>query len=360
MKYKPGLEQAIERLSALFLDRSMDRICAVMRPPNAALVQFRREHSEGFCDYPNPRERVAFWDAFFRDRARIEDDSVPAAYLSEFDQGLYGAVLGAEPRFLCDLDTGWISSMVAPLLDGWGGLDDLRLDPASEWFQRYLRQLDVFVRGAENKFAISHFILIDSLNFCFELRGATQTYADLMDHPSEIRKAVELAYQVNVWIQDTFFDRVGLLRGGTCSNMVQWMPGRIVSESVDPFHMTSVDYFYEWGVAPIERMFAHYYDGGVLHLHGNGRHLLEGVCTIQGLKAILTADDRGYPRAFETRSELRRRAEGMPLVMYAPYAAFQAALEEHSLPGGILYDVTDVPDVDVANRCMERVRAYRA
>jgi hypothetical protein len=31
------------------------------------------------------------------------------------------------------------------------------------------------------------------------------------------------------------------------------VPGKIINESVDPFHMTSVDYFEQWGREPAQR-----------------------------------------------------------------------------------------------------------
>ena len=55
------------------------------------------------------------------------------------------------------------------------------------------------------------------------------------------------------------------LAGGTLSNFAQWIPGRIVSESVDPFHMTSVAYFETWGREPAERILSRF-DGGVVRV----------------------------------------------------------------------------------------------
>jgi len=140
--------------------------------------------------------------------------------------------------------------------------------------------------------------------------------------------------------------------------MVQWIPGRIVSESVDPFHMTSVDYFETWGRKNIERMFSSF-DGGTLHLHGNGRHLLEAVCTLPGLKAIWLGDDTGFPMAFDVLPELRNRAGDMPLVVAVPCEKFAEKLNRHQLPGGVFYQATGTPEADIAHRLMDKVRAYR-
>ena len=79
-------------------------------------------YGEGFCQYPDVSERIAFWDEHLRELAALEDDNLPVAYLSEMDQGLYGGLLGGEAQFLSDPATGWISSMVKPLLKDWSGM----------------------------------------------------------------------------------------------------------------------------------------------------------------------------------------------------------------------------------------------
>ncbi len=358
--YKPGLKETIARLRQLYDRRAGDRIFARFPLPTRALARFAERYGEGFCEYPDVSERIGFWDEHLAELAALEDDSLPAAYLSEMDQGLYGGMLGGEAEFLADPATGWISSMVKPLLADWSELGRLRFDPEHSWWRRYLAQLERFAAAAEGKFCISHFILIDGLNFVFELVGATRTYLALDEHPDEVRRAIDLAFDLNVRVQEQFFARVPLLDGGTASNMAGWLPGgRIVSESVDPFHMTSVEYFERWGREPVERMLRRF-DGGVFHLHGNGRHLLEAVCSLPGVKAIFLGDDRPYPAAFDIRRELRARAGDVPLIVQAGYEPFRTAMADGTLPGGILYVVAGAPGRSAANRLMERVRAYRA
>jgi len=359
LAYKPNAADVVARLGQLHARQATDRVFASLEVPSPTLADFGRRYADGFCEYPDPAERIAFWDRLLAEQAALEDDSIPSAYLSEMDQGLYGGLLGGNVQFMAHPESGWISSMVAPLLGDWSEFDRLRLDPAHPWFARYLRQLGVFVAGAAGKFAVSHFILIDGLNFVFELVGATNTYLSLSERPELVRRAIDLAFEVNVAVQEAFFRAVPPLAGGTASNMVQWLPGRVVSESVDPFHMTSVPYFETWGREPVERIFARF-DGGVLHLHGNGRHLLEAVSTLKGLKAIFLGDDRGFPKAFEVLGALRARAGDVPLVVQADFDRFADRLRRRQLPGGVFYKIAGAPNADAANRIMEEVRAYRA
>ncbi len=357
--YKPDAADVVARLRELYERRAGDRIFATMSVPSRALDAFAARYQHAGCDYPVPADRAAFWDDLLRERASILDDALPSAYLSEFDQGLCGGLLGAEVRFLAHPDVGWISSMVPPLLRDWSELDHLRFDPESFWWQRYLKQLEVFVAASNGKWGISHFILIDALNFVFELIGATQTYLSLHECPDQVRRAIDLGFDLNVRVHGTFFEIVPSYQGGTFSNFAQWIPGRIVSESLDPFHMTSVAYFERWGREPAERILGTF-DGGVLHIHGNGRHLLEAAATMKGLKAILLLDDRGFPLAFDVLDALRVRVGEMPLAVFADYPAFCQRLARHDLPGGVMYQVKNVPDVATANRLMEQVRAYVA
>jgi hypothetical protein len=271
--------------------------------------------------------------------------------------------VGGKAQFLSDPEWGWISSMIKPILKSWSEFDQLEpFDPAdtqNEWLQRYLRQLDVFVEEARGKWGISHFILIDGFNFAYELVGATETYYGVVDQPDTVRRAVDYAFDLNVKLQNIFFERAPLLEGGTCSNMAQWLPGRIVSESIDPFHMTSVDYFEEWGREPVERILAEF-DGGIIHIHANGRHLLPAAFTLKGLKAIVLQDDRDFPPSLDIVDQVKKQTGDMPLVLFSvEFADFCRALEEHRLPGGVFYRVKHVPDIDTANRCLDAVREYK-
>ena len=359
LSYQPNVEAVLSRLRQLYVDRSSQVVLATMAVPSQTLEQFAEEHESGMCAYPDPARRIDFWDAMLAERTAVEDDSIPNVYPSEMDQGLYGALLGAEPRFLAAAETGWISSMVAPFLEDLSQVEGLSFSSDHPWQKRYVRQLQVFVEGARGKFGVSHFILINGLNLIFELVGATQTYMELIERPDLVRRAIDLAHDLNVHVQQTFFEHVPLIAGGTCSFAGQWLPGRIITESVDPFHMTSVDYFEQWGRGVLERIYGEF-DGGILHLHGNGRHLLEAVSSVHGLKALYLGDDHGYAQAFDVLRELRTRAGDLPLIVNVPCPQFTDTLAQHRLVGGVLYAVSDAPDFAAAHRTMEQVRRYEA
>ena len=94
LAYKPTAQDVLRRLGLLYGRRVPDRIFAAMEIPSRALAGFREQYTAGYCDYPNPATRIEFWGELLRERAAVEDDSIPSAYASEFDQGLYGGLLG--------------------------------------------------------------------------------------------------------------------------------------------------------------------------------------------------------------------------------------------------------------------------
>jgi len=358
LEFKPTLPEVLARLRRWINRQAQGEIFAVFNIRTRALEAFTARYPPGYCPPPPLEDRLQFWETHLAERAALEDDSIPAAYLSEFDQGLYGALVGGVPQYMAHPENGWISSMVHPVLKDRSQLESLRFDRTGPVFKRYVEWLDTFAARAAGRFAISHFILINGMNFLFELVGATQSYLLLYEDPEWVRRAFNLAYEVNLAVQEAFFEHVPLLAGGTASNMVQWAPGRVISESVDPFHMTRREHFELWGRPVLERIFAHF-DGAVLHLHGNGRHLLEAVADLPKLRAIFLGDDRGFPPAVDELPRLQKISGDLPLVVQVTWDRFQEKLFRRELPGGVLYHVTDCPGIGEANRLMEKVRAYR-
>jgi hypothetical protein len=247
--------------------------------------------------------------------------------------------------------------MTSPVIQDWSELDNLEWNEECEWHRYYIEQLNLFNSGAKGKFGVSHFTLINGLTFIFELIGATRTYEEVIENPEQVRRGIEFGFKLNLHVQKLFFEHVGLFNGGTFSNMVQWIPGRIISESIDPFHMASPDWFEQWGREQLERIFDEF-DGGITHIHGNGRHLFEVVRDVRGLKGIWLGDDYGYPLAFDVITEIRSRTYDIPLVCAVPFNKFRKELIQHNLTGGVFYNVQDVPDKEAANRLMDEVRCY--
>jgi len=108
LAYKLHLDETLKRLSAFYERRVQDQILVSFKTPGRTLEKFGRQYKTDFTEYPDPAGRIEFWDELLRERAALEDDSIPSAYHTEFDQGLYGGLLGGDVKFLVEKETGWI------------------------------------------------------------------------------------------------------------------------------------------------------------------------------------------------------------------------------------------------------------
>ena len=357
LEYFPNQREVLNRYRRFYEDRSQTIVLATMEVPSSVQEEFTAKHPHGPCPYPDPHESLAYWDSFLAERAAIHDDFVPSAFLTEMNQGLYGGLFGGEVRFLRD-GQGFVSSMVVPLLNELCEMPSLSFSIEGKWFGKYVNQLEVFINGAADKFGVSHLASITGLNVAFEMVGATKTFMALYECPDMLREAMDIGFEVNKAVHDTFFAKTPLLEHGTTSFPYGWIPGRIIPESIDPFTMTSVDCFQQWGLPALEQILSQY-DGGVTHIHGNGRHTIEAACSVKEIKGLRFCDDGNVPPAFDVQRQLKGRCGEMPILLPVPYQKFRPALDDHDLLGGVLYKVTDVPDSDTANRTMDQVRTYQ-
>ncbi len=360
MQYKQNIDKTLERLTDLYNGKGKNKIFAKMIVPSKALEDYAKSYIEGEIPYPDLQKREQFWNTYLKEQTYIEDDSVPSAYMSEFDEGLYAGLLGAEIRFVDNPDWGWVSSMAVPFAQSVSELSNLSLNTENQWAKIFVDQLKFYAKKSKDKYGISHFILIDGLNLLLELRGGTNMFLDTADYPDKIQEFVKFGRKVNYYVQDTYFKEIGLYKGGTFSNMGQWIPGKIVSESLDPFHMTSMDYFEEWGRPNVNEVFS-YYDGGCVHLHFEYcKNLIAPVSSINKLKMIAIIDedfntDKGY-KNLEAFDKLRG---DIPLCITIPFDVFTERLNAKALPGNIFYNVTQTPSAEIANDIMKKVVNYK-
>jgi len=354
MEYKRNAHEVVQRLRRLWERGMEDRIAAKM---TLGPGDQRTTKGGQVISYEQAGDNLDYWDRVLAGRRDLEDDGLPVALVRQFDQGLYGACLGADILFLTH-EEGYISSMSKPLLPTWDGLDRLAFDEEDFWIRELKRVTRKYVDHARGRYGVAPIIVIDALNLMMDLRGAARAFLDVYDFPEETRRVMELGYALNVRIQVIQREIIGRYEGGVFESGPGWAPNQTMPFSVDAYHMCRPEVYEEFGETYIQRLIDDF-GGGALHLHGNGRQLLPYVKRLRHLVYIAMGDDVGFPSAFSVAHELKRRGGDVPLTIACEYDEFRAALRAHTLPGGVLYNVSGVPSVDEANRLMEKVRAYR-
>jgi hypothetical protein len=358
LAFKRNAMATAQRLRMLWDRQSLDCTFAHMMVCTQTLRKFAETHVDGPTIYPDPCERIRFWESSLSETRDLEDDWLPIAYLSEFDQGIVGGALGEDMRFMMHKDIGWISSMCAPVMDNLADCNLLRIDPEASAIKLMDEQVRIFSDCARGKFGVAPFIIIDGMNFVAEMRGMTQAFEDVIDNPEAVVRMMDFALEFNAFLQERVRGMTDGFMGGSFVNMGSWCPGNPVLFSVDAYHMASPDFYYQWGVPHLQMMLDRF-GGGLLHLHSNGWHLLPHVVKLRHLKCIYFADEKWNPRAYDQLPKLHKQAAGTPLIISCQYGEFERDLDASRLPGNVLYDVQNVPSVEQGNRLMEKVRAYR-
>ena len=59
LAYKMNLDETLDRLRLLYEQRIQDRIFASFEIPGAVLAEYNEKHTEGYCEHPEPSERIA-------------------------------------------------------------------------------------------------------------------------------------------------------------------------------------------------------------------------------------------------------------------------------------------------------------
>ena len=68
---------------------------------------------------------------------------------------------------------------------------------------------------------------------------------------------------------------------------------------------------------------------------------------------------REHSEDFDILSKLKASVGDIPLIVEVDFEKFKKSLAQHRLSRGVFYRVKKVPNIDMANRYMEKVRSYR-
>ena len=69
LAYKANAAEVFERLRLLTARKAQDRIFAAFILPTQAMKDFQKQYAGGFStEYPDPEERIRFWDRHLSER----------------------------------------------------------------------------------------------------------------------------------------------------------------------------------------------------------------------------------------------------------------------------------------------------
>ena len=137
MEYKKNWQEVKERHSLFWgkglRDQILVRIYVRNRPFEEWLTTSKRVVQVESKRFPDRDFVFKTWDLKLRILKELEDDSLPVMIPTEFDQGLFGGIFGAETAFNYDAESGWISSMAKTFLPEYSAIDILEVREEGIW-----------------------------------------------------------------------------------------------------------------------------------------------------------------------------------------------------------------------------------
>lgn len=327
-------------------------------PPATTANLERKSAGLSRGEFPSAETLFPLWEEYLTcsQQNALNDESIEVLYPNQYDQGIYGAMFGAEMHFLVHPGWGWASSSSEPFEEKtYRDLLALRFDPGNVWLQRMKRDLAYFAERSLGRFDVSTIITIDGFNFVHQIRGF-RLFEDIYDRPDEVKALLNLAADINIELIE--FQRKATAETCEHGSMVLGghFPGHTVAMSVDTYNMCSPDTYLEFGMRYQQRLIDHF-GGGAFHMHGNGRHLLPAMAKLSGFVFVAILDDGAQIRAFDDRANLGRLAGNLLIGMNCGKQEFSKALSDRTLVPARYH--VPCSDRQEAQRLLEQFRNYR-
>jgi len=348
MYYKPFLDQSIERFGMLWAREAQDRILVKIDIQDPEMPTVMRAMAE----VPDYRKMVDEWEKGFALNRDIADDNLPVVY-GELGGYILGGFFGAQVTWGAG---GAYSLKLIDDMTRWR--DYLIFNEQNRYFQMHMDYLNYLAERAEGKFGFTEMITIDGLNFLDCVRGG-DAYTDIFDYPEEAVHIMDFASDLNIWLVREQRKRIPRYRDGRYNFYQIWTPGETIFISVDAYGQCGPEVFEKFGRKYVQRLIDEFH-GGWLHVHSDAMRLIPHYVTLKGLTAIGLEDWIKPPRAIEHIDEIRDMAGDIPMMINITKMELLQMMEAKSLPGNVLYWVSDVCDVEEANRIAQQAYAYRA
>lgn len=361
---KQNQKEAVDRLRTLYDKKGENQIFARMQVALPAQVaeNIRRKQAGIPLDaFPSAAQIFPHWEEYLVFHDTLADDWVPSIYPLQYDQGIYGALFGAQMELnRAGGAVGAVSSMTSPLEDKTlAQLLELVGHPDADWIRRMETDLRYLADRSRGRWGVAVTITIDGINFCMQLRG-NQTMLDIYDCPDELKALMQAAVALNIEFVTRQRAAINMEYAGGVYDYFNagWMPKNSIPMSVDCYNLCNPDVYQEFGL-PYQQQLIDNFGGGNFHIHGNGRQLLPELARLKGYVAASIDDDGAKTKAIDDLENVKRQAGSITPVITCDVRTFRRKLQEKSLLGGIYYRVTGLPDIAEANRLMESVRSYR-
>jgi hypothetical protein len=210
------------------------------------------------------------------------------------------AILGARLRILPG------SVLAVEKCLSWDALADMRLDPASEWYRKYMQFASALAEHSRLRYPVSHSSLSGPADLMGAFRGHSQSILDLLEEPERSLQTLWRFGAIFKEITESTWKTLPLFLGGYFDGMYQlWAPAPIIRMQEDATGLYSPD-LYRRFLQPIDRMLASAFPNAFIHLHSTSMFILNLFLEIEELRCFEINNDVSGPPVPEMMPHFRR------------------------------------------------------
>lgn len=285
MRYKPGLDETIERLRRFWmLADPLDRIpCSITLPAPP------RPGMDG-AFFDNLGEYLTFQEDIFINQMQVADDRLPVVY-PQYGHALIGALCGSPIRH--EAGTIWTS----PIIEDWDDLDSFFLDFNSEHGEKCRSQYETLLDWANGNCAVARYETEGVTDTMSALRGAQHLLYDMIDSPDQVKHFAHIVTDILIDFCHWNFEHVANrqnLCGGSASNWGLWHPARSIHMAEDSSVLMSPDAFRTFIKPEVQRLTSEF-PRTLMEVHHEGNHQIPEFGDIDGIGLLVIENPLHMP-----------------------------------------------------------------
>lgn len=260
MLYKPDWESAQQRFIAWWHGEVLDRPALQVTAPRQGYIP----------RYPTPPQSLegqwtnADWlleRAEEHFRATFYGGEAFPCFWVNLGPDVFAAFLGA--RFLFRPDTSW----VMPCILSWDHPFSWKIDPENRWWRLALQITETAVEVGKGKFFVGITDLHGGGDLLAALRGREAFCLDLVDHPQEVREAMQAITPLWFEVYEAFYQRIQKGMTGSSTWLNVWSPKRWYPVSMDELALISPEMFQDFFLEDLLAQIR-WLDHSLFHLDG--------------------------------------------------------------------------------------------
>jgi len=325
------ISDRIERYQAWLNRIPVDRpMCGLLWEPDIPpLPEFIEQVGVGTEISPDqiqPEMFLPYIECWYQQELELASDIIQPftpAFGIPWVEAIAGCPVTAQPGSL------WAESF----LDSYIDRPSFHFDPDNPWFRKLIQFCQIMVEFADDRFPIAHPQMRGPLDTLAAMRTPARMSIDLIDYPDEVSEI--LAELTDLWIDiaEATLEMIRPFRGGYCTRMKMWAPGKAITPQNDISTLISPDMYKEF-VLPWDQKIVAHFPYHSFHIHATEHHQVDNLLKLTELTAI--------------ELTLEHTIGGPPLDTMLPIA--KRILEEKPL-------LLCALDIETAERCINELPA---